>query len=196
MPCFIFVFVADVEPHIGMLQQMKMTDVIAKWQMVVADVIARWQMVWPLLGGWLVGVITRLADSIAIGQLFYFILSSAMLNRTSSQMCGRWYLPMFLFRDGLMTLIYRASLIVLMRLWYEAAMGLPISPIVANLYMAITSAIFSCCNMPICGSTSATNTKIKQGNNIYLLDTIEVIASASVVYHLPQQHMARTSAKA
>ena len=32
-----------------------------------------------------------------------------MLNRNSSQMCGRWYLPIFLFRDGSLILIYRAS---------------------------------------------------------------------------------------
>ena len=31
----------------------------------------------------------------------YFRLSSEMLSRTSSQICGRWYLPMFLFRDGI-----------------------------------------------------------------------------------------------
>ena len=40
-----------------------------------------------------------------------------MLNRTSSQMCGRWYLPMFLFRDGLFALMYKASFMVLKRLW-------------------------------------------------------------------------------
>ena len=38
----------------------------------------------------------------------YFKFSSEILNRISSQMCGRWYLPMFLFRDGLLTLIYKA----------------------------------------------------------------------------------------
>ena len=32
-------------------------------------------------------------------------------------MCGRWYLPIFLFRDGLLTLIYRASFMVLRRFW-------------------------------------------------------------------------------
>ena len=32
-------------------------------------------------------------------------------------MCGRWYLPMFLLRDGLLTLMYKASLMVLMRFW-------------------------------------------------------------------------------
>ena len=40
-----------------------------------------------------------------------------MLSRPSSQICGRWYLPIFLFRDGLLTLMYRASLMVLMRFW-------------------------------------------------------------------------------
>ena len=47
----------------------------------------------------------------------YFKFSSEMFSRTSSQICGRWYLPMFLFRDGLLTLIYRASLMVLLRFW-------------------------------------------------------------------------------
>ena len=40
-----------------------------------------------------------------------------MLHRTSSHICGRWYLPIFLFRDGLLALIYRASFMVLKRLW-------------------------------------------------------------------------------
>ena len=47
----------------------------------------------------------------------YFKFSSEMLSRTSSQMCGRWYLPMFLLRDGLFTLMYRASFMVLKRFW-------------------------------------------------------------------------------
>ena len=32
-------------------------------------------------------------------------------------MWGRWYLPMFLFRDGSLTLMNRASLIALVRFW-------------------------------------------------------------------------------
>ena len=36
-----------------------------------------------------------------------------MLNRTSSRICGRWYLPVFLLRDGLLTLMYRASFMAL-----------------------------------------------------------------------------------
>ena len=47
-PSFTFMFVADVKPHVGMLQQLKMADAIAKWQME-----------WPQQGGWLVDVITR-----------------------------------------------------------------------------------------------------------------------------------------
>ena len=41
---------------------------------------------------------------------FYVNFISEVLCRTSSQMCGRWYLPMFLFRDGLLTLMYTGSL--------------------------------------------------------------------------------------
>ena len=48
-------------------------------------------------------VIAFVADVIATGS--YLSLSSVLLIRTSSHTCGRWYLPMFLFRDGLLTLI-------------------------------------------------------------------------------------------
>ena len=48
-------------------------------------------------------VIAMVADGITTGQL-YFNFSSEMFNRTSSHMCGRWNLPTFLFRDGLLTL--------------------------------------------------------------------------------------------
>ena len=43
-------------------------------------------------------------DGITTGQL-YFKFSSEMFNRISSQMCGRWNLPTFLFRDGLLALM-------------------------------------------------------------------------------------------
>ena len=46
-----------------------------------------------------------------------FILSSELLSRTSSHTCGRWYLPTFLFRDGLLTLFYIDSFMNLMRFW-------------------------------------------------------------------------------
>ena len=45
--------------------------------------------------------------------LFYFSLSSGLLHRTSSHMRCIWYLPMFLFRDGLLTLMYRGSYVML-----------------------------------------------------------------------------------
>ena len=68
----------------------------------------------PLQGGCV------LADVIASGRwknhkVNYFNFSSEVLNRTSFQTCGRWYLPTFLLRDGSLTLMYRASFIVLIR---------------------------------------------------------------------------------
>ena len=45
-------------------------------------------------------VIAFVAGVIATGS--YFSLSSMLLIRTSSHTCGRWYLPMFLLRDGLL----------------------------------------------------------------------------------------------
>ena len=97
---------------------------------IVADVIATCFVMWGLMllpsGRWNnhygVGVIW-LADVITNWQVllpkgyYVFSFSSGMLNRTSSHMCGRWYLPIFLFRDGLLTLIIRASLIALLRFW-------------------------------------------------------------------------------
>ena len=74
---------------------------------------------------WICGRCYHLACVIAIGGRWNshmrvdFILSSEVLNRTSSHMCGRCYLPMFLFRDGLLTLMYNASFIVLMRFWFS-----------------------------------------------------------------------------
>ena len=58
-------------------------------------------------------VITLLADVKTMGH--YFNFSSVLLTSTSSHMWGRWYLPMFLFRDGLLTLIDIDSLISLER---------------------------------------------------------------------------------
>ena len=85
-----------------------LVDVIA----MVADVITTqgvcrvvWQMLKPIV-----------VDVITTGSAIYFRFSSEMLTRTSSQMCGRWYLPMFLFRDGLFALMYKASFMVLKRL--------------------------------------------------------------------------------
>ena len=129
-----------------MLLPYVMADVIAihkyLWQMLVplfitlvshsivlklADVVAfefifLWQMLLPL---WLMELPLRvgksawmwcMADGITTVSI-YFNWSSEMLTRTSSPICGRWYLPMFLFRDGLLLLMYRASLIALLRLW-------------------------------------------------------------------------------
>ena len=47
----------------------------------------------------------------------YLSLSSGDLTNTSSHMCGSWYLPIFLFRDGSLPLINIASLMALAMLW-------------------------------------------------------------------------------
>ena len=40
----------------------------------------------------------------------YLSLSSGHLTKTSFHICGSWYFPIFLFRDGSLTLISIASL--------------------------------------------------------------------------------------
>ena len=71
-------------------------DVIAKWLMLNPP-MGVWQMLWPL------------------GQCFNF--NSDVVFKTSSHILGRWYLPIFLFRDGSLTLMNRASFIALVKLW-------------------------------------------------------------------------------
>ena len=92
----IAIIVEGVKPQCRMLQQL-------------ADVISRWQMEWPpqgvfvitgrcyLLGDrWIITTIGRcyyqVADGIDTGS-DYSNLSSGVLSRTSSHICGRWYLP-------------------------------------------------------------------------------------------------------
>ena len=47
----------------------------------------------------------------------YWSFSSGALTSTSSHMCGSWNLPIFLFRDGSLTLINIASLMALAIFW-------------------------------------------------------------------------------
>ena len=93
-----------------------MADVVAiicgRWKttfclyVMLADVIALVVDGITTQGGFfsLAGVIAMVADGITTGQL-YFNFSSEMFNRTSSHICGRWNLPTFLFRDGLLALM-------------------------------------------------------------------------------------------
>ena len=116
----IAIIVEGVKPQCSMLQQL-------------ADVIANWQIELPPQGvfvntgrcylpgdRWIITTIGRcycqVADGIATG-LDYFNFSSGVLSRTSSHMCGRWCLPIFLLRDGLLTLMNNASFIHLLRFW-------------------------------------------------------------------------------
>ena len=68
--------------------------------MMLADVIAMVADGMTTQGGlYLADVKAMVADGITTSRL-YFKFTSEMFNRTSSQMCGRWNLPTFLFRDG------------------------------------------------------------------------------------------------
>ena len=49
--------------------------------------------------------------------MIHFFFNSGMENRILSQICGRLYFPIFLFRVGLFTLMYIDSLMVLARLF-------------------------------------------------------------------------------
>ena len=100
--CLLLFYVEGVIPH-DLLQYFELADVNAKWLMELPLQGGGWQMLWPA------------GRCYCLGQFYNF--SSEMLSRTSSQICGRWYLPMFLLRDGSLTLIYRASLMVLIRFW-------------------------------------------------------------------------------
>ena len=74
-------------------------------QIILADVIAMVvDGITTRVGNLLADVKAIVADGITTGQ-HYFNFSSEMFNRTSSQMCGRWNLPTFLFRDGLLALM-------------------------------------------------------------------------------------------
>ena len=56
---------------------------------------------------------TSWSTHVIVLRYFYLAFSSEIENRTSSQMCGRLYLPMFLLRVGLLTLMYIASFMAL-----------------------------------------------------------------------------------
>ena len=67
---YFFMFVADVKPHVDMLQQLRMADGITKWQME-----------WPLQGMWLVDVITDRQMVLPwANYLFYFEFWDAKQN--------------------------------------------------------------------------------------------------------------------
>ena len=142
-----------------------MVDVKPQLRHGLADVIAKWQMLWPLQGGVWWQMLLPVADGIATGS-FYFNLSSEVLTRTSSQTCGRWYLPTFLLRDGSLTLIYRASFIVL--IWFKSSLPIILKLLMNTVTTDVTMVIygrggfqvflepFPKCSSPIYSSSQST----------------------------------------
>ena len=57
----------------------------------------------------------------------YLSFSSGDLTRTSSHLCGSWYLPMFLFMNESLTLINIASLMALAIFWSSLSTTLKLS---------------------------------------------------------------------
>ena len=58
-------------------------------------------------------LVNLLRNSCCGVEVIYFVFSSDMENRTLSHICGRLYLPIFLLRVGLLTLIYIATFMAL-----------------------------------------------------------------------------------
>ena len=115
-----------------------------------------WQMLWPLsyndrcyVLSNLVDVMPGVADEMATAvRIDYFHLSSWVLNRTSPDMCDRWCLPIFLLRDGLLTLKYIDSFIVLVRFWSSIPTILKLSTVVVWPVKVQWSNIGEMCSNP------------------------------------------------
>ena len=95
-----------------------------RWKAIVAGVIATCVEHVPS------GIANVIAGITTYNGLFYFILDSEVLSRVSSHMLGSWYLSMFLFRYGLLTLIYMTSFMVLMKFWSSLSTMLEFSTVV------------------------------------------------------------------
>ena len=59
------------------------------------------------------------------GSGHYLIWKARVSCRTTAQMCGSWNFPRFLLRDGSLTLMNMASLMVLVMLWTSLPEKLP-----------------------------------------------------------------------
>ena len=118
-----------------------LADVIANVMADVFTICGRWNshficdglMLLPC-GRWYSHLVGMWADVIWPDGMShwvnYFSFSSLLLLRTSSHIWGRWYLPMFLFRDGPLTLMYMDSLISLERLCSSLPTTLKLSSVV------------------------------------------------------------------
>ena len=73
---------------------------------------------------------TSWGTDVIVLRYFYLDFSSEMEDRTLSQMCGRLYLPKFLLRVGLLTLMYIASFIALAIFWPSLLIILKFSTVI------------------------------------------------------------------
>ena len=102
------IIVEGVIPQCSILQQL--ADVGAKWQLELPPqgVFVNTGRCYLPGDRWIITAIgwcyCQVADGIGT-ESDYFSLSSGVLSRTSFHMCGRWYLPIVLLRDGVLTLL-------------------------------------------------------------------------------------------
>ena len=88
--------------------EFKCTDVMYLCRMVIYFIFILFLFLEPY-----VGTDVMVLRLLYFFYLFLFIISSWMEYRTLSQICGMLYLPIFLFRVGLLTFIYIASFMAL-----------------------------------------------------------------------------------
>ena len=105
-----------------------------------------------------VDLITLVADGKATGSN-YFNLSSLLFIRTSSHIWGRWYLPMFLLRYGLLTLMNIDSLISLGRFCSSL-------PTMLKFWGSMTCGVTVVMNYTISQSIISGNSICHNSNNI------------------------------
>ena len=84
------------------------------WVYVYHPAWCYWQWMW-LVGLWLPPFVMLVGLGLPPCQMVWHYLrcNSGDFASTSSQMCGNWNFPMFLFRDGSFTLMNMASLMFL-----------------------------------------------------------------------------------
>ena len=108
VPMFVIVAVGSLLPMADVIATVNTVHV---WQML----LPRWLLECPLWV-WFGRCYSQSGRfKWPLGQCCNF--NSDVLCRTSCHTWGKWYLPMFLFRDGSLTLMNRASLIALVRFW-------------------------------------------------------------------------------
>ena len=124
LKCYVWFFDGN-EPIVFIL------NLLSPGQMLLTSYLIFYYLCWPdvmpLILYWFLMLMNPVGSRVSPCRCYWLCLlvlsiylincNSGDLTSTSSQICGSWYLPIFLLRDGSLTLISIASLIVLVILW-------------------------------------------------------------------------------